>query len=644
MFADSDYEKPRLSPNGKFLAYLAPTTENGVYNIFVRTVGENDDRQVTAEVRSILEYRWQGNRHLLWIRDNAGDENWHLMQTNVDSGRTYDLTPFDKVTAHIIKLDTRNYPREMLIAMNARIQTGVGCGASAGADARANAEPSAEASAGANNDRSLFHIYRVNLVTRTLVLDTENPGDVCEFRADHQMQVRVAQVVLPDGGIEIRTRDTKADPWRAIFRCGPEDNMFDVCDFSPADDAVWVYTSKDAKAVRFAEINLSTGEIHTLAGDEQFAASGQMIHPLTRKLEAVGIQGQRLYFQFLSKEVEEEFAFLRALLAGTADLWVEDRDDEDNLWIVRIGPCDASVRYYLYDRSRREVKMLFASRGAVDEYALAWMQPISFTARDGMELYGYITVPKDASGPMPLVIMVHGGPNSRDYWCFHNEVQWLVNRGYVVLQINYRGSVGYTKDYAIAGRLEHGRKVLCDILDGKQWAVQNVRADPDRVAIYGWSYGGYTALTALSFTPSEFRCGVDIFGMCDLGATVRRFPPYWSTWKATVEQIFGTDPELLQSQSPLYSAHQIVSPLLVAQGANDIRVLPEESDKIVSAIREQGHGNQVSYLLFPDEGHGFVVQRNRMMLYAAIEKFLHEHLGGRLEPASPEDSWDEVLR
>jgi dipeptidyl aminopeptidase/acylaminoacyl peptidase len=304
------------------------------------------------------------------------------------------------------------------------------------------------------------------------------------------------------------------------------------------------------------------------------------------------------------------------------------------------------VYYYAYDRSTRKATPLFSDRPALEKYKLAKMQPISFQARDGLTIHGYLTLPVGLEPKnLPLVLNVHGGPWGRDTWGLDNEVQWLANRGYAVLQINFRGSTGYGKKFLNAGDREWAGKMHDDLIDAKRWAIQQGHADPQRVAIMGWSYGGYSTLVGLAFTPDEFVCGVDGVGPANLITLMRTIPPYWEPMKALFKKRLGDvekDEDFLRSRSPLFKAAQIKAPLLIGQGANDPRVKQAESDQIVEAMRK--NHKPVEYLVFPDEGHGFARPENRLKFYAAAEPFLAKYLGGRAEPPSDKEKFDDLRK
>ena len=612
LLGNPDKASPRISPDGKRLAYLAPV--DGVLNVWVRTLGEDDDRAVTGDTkRGIRIFYWQqDSQHILYLQDQDGDENWHGYQTQVETRNTRDLTPFQGVQAQLVAIDP-NFPHELLVGLNLE-------------------------------DRQLHDVYRIDLRTGAVVLDTKNPGDVAGWAVDNKMQVRVASVFLPDGGHELRLRDGAPSPWRSFQRWSADETFGGVAAFTPDNRGVWVISSVDANASRLVEFDLVAGTQRVVAEDSEYDVSSLMVHPTQRTLEAVSFVRAREEWTLLDPGLKPDFEALEQVRDG--DFSVVSRDLADGTWVVAYVVDDGPVYYYLYDRADRRAELLFSNRADLERYTLAKMRPISFTARDGLTIHGYLTLPVGvAPQNLPMVLNVHGGPWARDIWGLNPETQWLANRGYAVLQVNFRGSTGYGKKFLNAGDREWGGAMHHDLLDAKEWAVREGYADPARVSLYGGSYGGYATLVGLTFTPEVFACGVDIVGPSSIVTLIRSIPPYWAPLRSIFDKRVGnvdTEEDFLNSRSPLFKADQIQRPLLIAQGANDPRVKQAESDQIVAAMRR----NQlpVTYLVFPDEGHGFARPENRLKFYAAAEQFLAEHLGGRKEPPAESEKWDALLQ
>jgi dipeptidyl aminopeptidase/acylaminoacyl peptidase len=360
--------------------------------------------------------------------------------------------------------------------------------------------------------------------------------------------------------------------------------------------------------------------------------------------QAVSFVRERSEWQVLDPSIQADFDALRKVRDG--DFSVVSRDLADTKWIVAFDLDNAPVSYYVYDRATKKAGFLFTNRPKLEKFKLAAMKPGSFQSRDGLTIHAYLTLPVDKDPKnLPLILNVHGGPWGRDTWGLDNEAQWMANRGYAVLQINFRGSTGYGKAFLNAGDREWGAKMHDDILDSKQWAIAQGYADPNRICIYGGSYGGYATLVGVAFTPAEFTCGVDIVGPSNLVTLLKSIPPYWEPVRALFRQRVGheeTQKDFLESRSPLFKAGQIQVPLLIAQGANDPRVKQAESDQIVAAMRK--NAKPVEYIVFPDEGHGFARPENRLKFYAAAEMFLAKYLGGTAQPPTAKEKWDELKK
>jgi dipeptidyl aminopeptidase/acylaminoacyl peptidase len=603
LFGNPERANPQISPDGRQLGYLAPV--NGVLNVWIRTIGKNDDRAVTDDkYRGIRNFLWQGdNQHVLYAQDSGGDENWRVHQTDIATKQTVDLTPFEKARADIIAYDWK-LPDTLLVQINKR-------------------------------NPQVFDVYRIDLKTAKVEMDAENPGDVAIWTADNAQQIRAAQVQTKDGGTIVRVRDDVKSPWRELIHWGPDETFGNVVGFTPDNQKLWVDTSLDVNAARMLEIDIATGKRRVIAEDPNFDVSTAITNPKTNALEAVSFTRQRTEYDFIDPAVKADFQVLGKVHSGDIDAITADQDNDK--WVVTFNSDDAPVYWYLYDRASKQATLLFSNRPALEKYKLAPMTPIEFTARDGMKLYGYLTTPAGMEAKhLPMVLFVHGGPWSRDEWGLNGTAQWLANRGYAVLQINFRGSTGYGKKYVNAGDRQWAGAMHTDLLDGKDWAVKTGVADATKVCIMGGSYGGYATLAGVAFSPDAFACGVDIVGPSNLNTLLKTTPPYWSTLLSTFHKRMGDSEEFLNSQSPLFKADQIKVPLLIGQGANDPRVNKAESDQIVGAMRK--NDKPVVYYVFPDEGHGFARPENRLAFFAASEEFLAKYLGGRSEAPSADES------
>jgi dipeptidyl aminopeptidase/acylaminoacyl peptidase len=401
--------------------------------------------------------------------------------------------------------------------------------------------------------------------------------------------------------------------------------------FSGDGRSLLVVSAAGSDTGRLARIDLATGAETVLAADPGADVADAVLHPDTRDPQIVEILKDRMTYTILDPDVEEDFKAVRALHPGDPTLL--GRDNDDRTWLVGYTNDAGPILYYAYDRQTRTGRFLFEHQPALSGYELAPMEPFSYTARDGLVIHGYLTFPPGAGrSGLPTVLNVHGGPQVRDEWGYHSEAQWLANRGYLCVQVNYRGSTGYGKSFVAAGDREWGGKMHDDLIDAVSHVAAQGWADAGRVAIYGGSYGGYAALAGAAFTPDVFRCAVDIVGPSNLKTLLESVPPYWKPMIAQLYRRVGNpseDAEFLWSRSPLSRARDIRIPLLIAQGANDPRVKQAESEQIVAALTEAGIPHE--YLLFPDEGHGFTKPENRIKFYTAAERFLATYLGGRFE-------------
>jgi dipeptidyl aminopeptidase/acylaminoacyl peptidase len=537
-----------------------------------------------------------------YTQDIGGDENWRLYQTTIATKQTKDLTPYEKVHVDIVAYSWKT-PDTILVQMNKR-------------------------------NPQVFDVYRVDLKSANMDMDTENPGDVAGWQADNALQVRAAQIQTPDGGTIVRVRDDLKSLWRELIRWGPDETFGNVVAFTPDDKRLWVTTSLDYNAARLLEIDVATGKQKVVAEDPNFDVNTTINNPKTNALEAVSFTRQRTEYEFIDPAVKADFEILRKVRDGDIDGIGVNLDNTK--WVVTFVSDNAPVYWYLYDRASKQATLLFSNRPALEKYKLATMKPIEFTARDGMKLYGYLTTPVGLEAKnLPMVLFVHGGPWGRDVWGLSSYAQWLSNRGYAVLQINFRGSTGYGKKYVNAGDRQWAGAMHTDLLDGKDWAVKTGVTDAKKVCVMGGSYGGYATLAAVAFSPDSFACGVDIVGPSNLNTLLKTVPPYWSTLLSTFRKRMGDSEEFLKTQSPLFKADQIKVPLLIGQGANDPRVNKAESDQIVAAMRK--NDKPVVYYVFPDEGHGFARPVNNMAFNAATEEFLAKYLGGRFEPPTQDE-------
>jgi dipeptidyl aminopeptidase/acylaminoacyl peptidase len=599
LFGNPDKATARISPDGTKLAYLAP--DEGVLNVWVRTIGQDDDKVITKDKkRGIRIYFWAyDNEHIIYMQDSDGDENWHLYSVNLTTNLVRDLTPFPGYRVEPVEMDPA-FPDQMLVALNIR-------------------------------DERLHDVYRLDLGTGALVLDTENPGSVTGWYADGDFVVRGAHQSLPDGGVQLLVRDDADSEWRPLVTWPSEDNLCSAVGFTPGGKGMYLRDSRGVNAMRLVEKDIGSGKETVLASDPQYDVDELIVHPREHRVQAASFLKERAHWVVLDPTIEKDIEAIKTIHEG--DFFLVSRDDADKHWVVAFTADDGPLSYYVYDRESGKATFLFTNRSELEKYTLAPMKPISFKARDGLTVHGYLTLPVGVEPKnLPMVLNVHGGPWYRDRWGYNSEAQWLANRGYACLQVNFRSSTGYGKEFLNAGDREWGAKSHYDLIDGVNWAIEQGYADTERVAIYGGSFGGYAALAGAAFTPDVFACAVDAFGPSNLITLIKSIPPYWTPLLNVFNKRIGnveTEQEFLKSRSPLFKADQIRIPLLIAQGANDPRVKQAESEQIVNALREKG--KPVEYMLFDDEGHGFARPENRLKFYAATEAFLAKHIGGRAE-------------
>lgn len=608
LFGSAEKSAARISPNGTHLAYLAP--HDGKMSVWVRELSGEQAQMIAHDpARPIPWLAWQGDsRHVLYLQDSGGNENYHLFQSALDGSAPRDLTPGENVRCTPLAID-HDFPTQCLVQINER-------------------------------NPALFDVARIDFTTGSVTIDTENPGDVITWLADHAFAVRAALAQDADGATIIRVRDDVSSPWRELDRVVSEDSMPSLVAFSPDNAGLYVISAKGANAARLVRYDLTAGSFESVLEDPEYDVSEAHVDPATKELVAAAVLRQRLEWIALSPSWSATLAMLRDMHDG--DIAIADATADGNTLVVRYTFDAGPNRYYLVDRASGTSSLLFADRPALLEYTLAPMQPIHFEARDGLKIHGYLTLPPGVPPKdLPSVLFVHGGPWHRDSWGYDGWVQWLANRGYAVLQVNFRSSTGYGKAFLNAGNRQWAGTMRTDLLDARDWLVGQGIADQSRFAIMGGSYGGYAVLTALTFTPDAFTCGVDIVGPSNLNTLLATIPPYWEPLVKIFHERMGEDPAFLDSQSPLFKAGEIRVPLLIGQGANDPRVKQQESDQIVEAMRK--NGIPVTYIVFPDEGHGFANPQNNKRFSALTEAFLAQHLGGRLEPPHADEDYEPFV-
>lgn len=609
LFGNPEKTMARISPDGEYLSYLAPV--EGVLNVWVTAVEDpNSARPITRdEERGIRDYSWTyDGQHILYYQDARGDENWHVYATNIATGETRDLTPFKKVNSQILSVNEKT-PNEILIGIN-------------------------------NRNPQLHDIYRIELSTGERTLIEENPGFV-SYLFDNDDRTRFAMTFSPTGGQVILRRD-EGNQWQPFLEVPNTDALTTgLAGFDKSNQILYLIDSRKRNTAALFTLNLESGKQELVAEDDRSDVGGMLVHPTEKHAQAVSFTYDRKHWHVLDSAIQEDLDYLHSVEDG--ELSITSRTLDDRLWTAAYVLDNGPVKYYLYDRTRKQANYLFSNRTDIDEYQLAKMHSLTIKSRDGWNLVSYLTLPPDStpdsdarpSNPIPLVLLVHGGPWGRDVWGYDSQHQWLSNRGYAVLSVNYRGSTGFGKEFINAGNGEWAGKMHDDLIDAVNWAVREKITQRDQVAIMGGSYGGYATLVGLTFTPETFVCGVDIVGPSNLVTLLQNVPPYWIPILPMMKDRVGDwtteeGQKSLLTKSPLARVDQIQRPLLIGQGANDPRVKQVESDQIVEAMKQKNI--PVTYVLYPDEGHGFARPENRLSFYAVAEAFLSEHLCGRFEP------------
>lgn len=609
LFGNPERAFPKLSPEGKQLAYLAP--DNGVLNLWIAPVASpGAGKPVTNDRRrGIRQYYWAfTSQHLLYLQDKAGDENWRVYCVDVATREVRDLTPLENVQARMQQLSAQA-PNEVLIALNQR-------------------------------DARVHDLFRVNILTGERTLVAQNDLNFDLWITDDQLRARMGFQTTSDGGADIYEQNN--GQWRLSEHIDSDDALTtSPIGFDRGGDTLYLLDSRGRNTAALVAKNLKTGERRLLAEDALADAGAPLIHPVDKTVQAVSFEYDRVKWRALDGNVESDMSRLLALTRG--DFAVMSRTLDDKQWLVATYSDDAPAQFFRYMRPSGRTQFLFSEQPELARHVLARTEPVMITSRDGLKLVSYLTLPPRIRltadhrppRPLPMVLLVHGGPWARDRWGLGAMPQWLADRGYAVLSVNYRGSTGFGKNFLNAGDREWAGKMHDDLLDAVQWAIQRRIADPARIGIMGGSYGGYATLVGLAFTPDVFACGVDIVGPSNLVTLLDSIPPYWTPMLDRFARRVG-DPRtedgraLLKERSPLTRVDAIRKPLLIGQGANDPRVKQSESDQIVKAL--DGKGIPVTYVLYPDEGHGFARPENRLSFYAVTEAFLARHLGGRAEP------------
>ena len=582
----------QLSPDGNFLAFVQPY-ENRM-NVFVRPRVGGPAVRVTSETeRDVAGYFWKGSHRIVYLKDFKGDENFHLVAVDADGKNLVDLTPFDKVRAMIVD-DRYDNDDEMLVTLNKR-------------------------------DPEVFDVYRIDLRNNELKLIAENPGNITAWITDHAGHIRLA--IATDGvNTSIMHRPDDDSAFATVITTNFRQQIAPLF-FDFDDRLLFAGSNINRDKAAIVRLDPATAKEESVIFEHPEVDVGGLDWSRKRKIytevQFVTWKRERKFFDAEMRAIHTDLE--RQLPGYEIDLQSSNKDE--TLFVVAAWSDRTQGVRYLYDAAAKSLTRLAEIAPWLDENELAEMKPISYRARDGLTIHGYLTLPRGGGKTLPMVVIAHGGPWARDVWGYDPEAQFLANRGYAVMHINFRGSTGYGRKFWEASFKQWGRAMQDDVTDGVKYAIAQGIADPKRVAIYGGSYGGYCTLAGLAFTPELYACGVDYVGVSNLFTFIKTIPPYWKPMLDMLYEMVGnpeTDKELLAAASPALHADNIRAPLLIAQGAQDPRVNIEESNQMVAALNK--HGVEVEYIVKDNEGHGFHNEENRFEFYEAMERFLEKHL------------------
>jgi dienelactone hydrolase len=590
-FGDPDVAWAQLSFDGAWVAYIAPV--DGVRNLWVAPIADpRAGRPVTRVTERPIGFFFQWaytNRHLVFFEERDGDENWRASSVDIQDGTIVPLTPPRGVRARLQEVSQR-FPREMLFSHNER-------------------------------EKQFFDIFRIDVVTGQSSRLFEN-HQFAWLVTDSSFQLRLGVRFLKDGSVEVLERRPSGTwmPFMSIAR-------------SEVDATRLLDFSADRDKASLTSVDTATRRARVITADPDADVTGVLLHRVTRRPLAASAMVDRRRWRAVDPAFAADLNTIQSSTTGDIDLIGLSADASRVMVLLQHDA--ASPQFAVYDRATRRLRPLFKARSRLDGVPLRPLEAVTFPARDGLKLQGYLTRPAPDARNVPMVLVIHGGPYTRDEWGYHSTHQWLANRGYAVLSINYRGSTGFGKAFVTAADREWGGKMHDDLIAGVDWAVGRGIADPKRVGFLGGSYGGYAALTAATKTPEVFACIVDIYGIANLLTFMAAIPPYWapmfSVWK---NRLGDPDTEegraFLRERSPLTHIDRAFRPILIVQGLEDVRVTRAESEQMVAVLKQRNV--PVTYVVFPDEGHGFSKPKNQIAFRAVTEAFLAKHLGGSAEP------------
>ena len=599
-FRNSERTGYQLSPDGSYISYMAPYKDR--LNVFVRRVDETDEHaiRITNETeRSVAGYMWADNQRLLYMKDTAGDENYQLYGVHRDGSDDRAYTAFDGVRTSLID-DLEEQQGVVMIGMNKR-------------------------------NPEVFDPYRLNIETGELTLLAENPGNIQGWMTDHNGRLRVATAIVDGVNTQILYRDTEDEPFKPVLTTNFRD-VVSFMEFTPDNKEVYAATNLHRDKTILVRMNPATcEELEVLYENERYDIASISYSRKRKKLLSVYCTGHKEPVRHYFDAEEEQLRQRIKAHFPNQRYGIADTDKAEENYLIYVGGDRTRGSYWHYNALTDEAKKIADLAPWIKSDEMNAMHPVCYTTRDGLQIEAYLTLPDgltpDTAKQLPVVVNPHGGPWARDCWGYSSEVQFLSNRGYAVFQMNFRGSTGYGRHFLEASYKQWGLKMQDDITDGVKWLIEKGIANPNRIAIYGGSYGGYATLAGLTFTPDLYACGIDYVGVSNLFTFMQTIPPYWRPMLEMMYEQVGHpehDADQLAATSPALHADKIKVPLFVAQGANDPRVNKAESDQMVEALRQRGV--VVEYMVKDNEGHGFHNQENRFDFYRAMERFLKAHL------------------
>lgn len=599
-FRNSERTGYQLSPDGSYISYMAPYKDR--LNVFVRRVDETDEHaiRITNETeRSVAGYMWADNQRLLYMKDTAGDENYQLYGVHRDGSDDRAYTAFDGVRTSLID-DLEEQQGVVMIGMNKR-------------------------------NPEVFDPYRLNIETGELTLLAENPGNIQGWMTDHDGRLRVATAIVDGVNTQILYRDTEDEPFKPVLTTNFRD-VVSFMEFTPDNKEVYAATNLHRDKTILVRMNPATcEELEVLYENERYDIASISYSRKRKKLLSVYCTGHKEPVRHYFDAEEEQLRQRIKAHFPNQRYGIADTDKAEENYLIYVGGDRTRGSYWHYNALTDEAKKIADLAPWIKSDEMNAMHPVCYTTRDGLQIEAYLTLPDgltpDTAKQLPVVVNPHGGPWARDCWGYSSEVQFLSNRGYAVFQMNFRGSTGYGRHFLEASYKQWGLKMQDDITDGVKWLIEQGIANPNRIAIYGGSYGGYATLAGLTFTPDLYACGIDYVGVSNLFTFMQTIPPYWRPMLEMMYEQVGHpehDADQLAATSPALHADKIKVPLFVAQGANDPRVNKAESDQMVEALRQRGV--VVEYMVKDNEGHGFHNQENRFDFYRAMERFLKAHL------------------